>query len=57
MTRTQLTDVEWEFIEPSLPISDQALLEVLIAEAAKRGEVDLPPARIDSAAVRAHHER
>lgn len=106
MTRAQLTDKEWEFIEPYLPIGVYgpyperlrrrfegviwrfktggqwrempqefgawstvhnrfrqwrdvgvfgALLEGLIAEAAKRGGVDLSVASIDSTTVRAHH--
>jgi transposase len=107
VTRAQLTDVEWEFIEPYLPIGEygpyperlrqqfegvvwrfrtggqwrempqefgawstvsnrfrqwrdagvfEALLEGLIAEAAKRGEVDLSLVSIDSTTVRAHHD-
>jgi transposase len=107
MTRVQLTDEEWEFIEPYLPIGAygpyperlrqqfegviwrfktggqwrempqefgawptvhnrfrqwrdvgvfEALLEGLIAEAAKRGEVDLSLVSIDSTTARAHHD-
>ena len=107
MTRVQLSDVEWEFIEPYLPIGEygpyperlrlqfegviwrfrtggqwremprefgawstvhnrfrqwrdvgvfEALLEGLIAEAAKRGEVDLSLVSIDSTTARAHHD-
>ena len=107
MTRAQLTDKEWEFIEPYLPIGEygpyperlrqqfegvvwrfrsgarwrempqefgawstvhnrfrqwrdagvfEALLESLIAEAAKRGEVDLSLVSIDSTTTRAHHD-
>lgn len=103
----QLTDLEWEFIEPYLPIGEygpypgrlrqqfegviwrfktggqwrempaefgawstvhnrfrqwrdagvfEALLEGLIAEAAKRGEVDLSLVSIDSTTARAHHD-
>ncbi len=103
----QLTDAEWEFIEPYLPIGEygpyperlrqqfegviwrfktggqwrevpqefgasstvsnrfrqwrdagvfEALLEGLIAEAAKRGEVDLSLVSIDSTTARAHHD-
>lgn len=107
MTRVQLTDEEWKFIGPYLPIGEcgpyperlrqqfegviwrfktggqwrempqefgawstvsnrfrqwrdahvfEALLERLIAEAAKRGEVDLSLVSIDSTTVRAHHD-
>jgi transposase len=107
MARTPLTDVEWEFIEPYLPIGEygpyperlrqqfegvvwrfrtggqwrempqefgawstvhnrfrqwrdagvfEALLEGMIAEAAKRGEVDLSLVSIDSTTARAHHD-
>ncbi|MCZ0997846.1 IS5 family transposase [Streptomyces mirabilis] len=107
MTRVQLTDEEWEFIGPYLPIGEygpyperlrqqfegviwrfrtggqwrempqefgawstvhnrfrqwrdagvfEALLEGLIAEAAKRGEVDLSLVSIDSTTARAHHD-
>ena len=107
MTRMQLTDEEWGFIEPFLPIGRfgpyperlrqqfegviwrfrtggqwremperfgawptvhnrfrqwrdagvfEALLESLIAEAAKRGEVDLSLVSVDSTTVRAHHD-
>jgi transposase len=107
VTRVQLTDEEWEFIEPYLPIGEygpypkrlrqqfegvvwrfktggqwrempqefgawptvhnrfrqwrdagvfEALLEGLIAEAAKRGEVDLSLVSIDSTTARAHHD-
>jgi transposase len=103
----QLTDEEWEFIEPCLPIGGfgpyperlrqqfegvvwrfrtggqwrempkefgawstvhnrfrqwrdadgfEALLEGLIAEAAKRGEVDLSLVSADSTTTRAHHD-
>jgi transposase len=103
----QLTDEEWEFIEPYLPIGEygpyptrlrqqfegviwrfktggqwrempqefgawstvhnrfrqwrdagvfEALLEGLIAAAAKRGEVDLSLVSIDSTTARAHHD-
>ena len=103
----QLTDEEWEFIEPYLPIGEygpyptrlrqqfegviwrfktggqwrempkefgawstvhnrfrqwrdagvfEALLEDLITEAAKRGEVDLSLVSIDSTTARAHHD-
>lgn len=38
------------------PVSSQALLEGLIAEAAKRGEVDLSLVSIDSTTARAHHD-
>ncbi|WP_405594337.1 IS5 family transposase [Streptomyces sp. NBC_01092] len=107
MTRVQLTDPDWEFIEPYLPIGEygphperlrqqfegviwrfktgrqwremptefgawstvhnrfrqwrdagvfEALLEGLITEAAKRGEVDLSLVSIDSTTARAHHD-
>ncbi|SBT40950.1 Putative transposase of IS4/5 family (DUF4096) [Micromonospora narathiwatensis] len=107
MTRVQLSDSEWEFIEPYLPIGRfgpyperlrqqfegviwrfrtggqwremprefgawstvhnrfrqwrdtgvfEALLEGLIAEAAKRGEVDLSLVSVDSTTARAHHD-
>ena len=107
MTRVQLTDEEWGFIEPYLPIGRfgpyperlrqqfegviwrfktggqwrempqefgawptvhnrfrqwrdagvfEALLEGLIAEAAKRGEIDLSLVSIDSTTARAHHD-
>jgi transposase len=107
MTRVQLADVEWEFVEPYLPIGRfgpyperlrqqfegviwrfrtggqwrempkefgawptvhnrfrqwrdagvfEALLEGLIAEAAKRGEVDLSLVGVDSTTARAHHD-
>ncbi|MET8638344.1 IS5 family transposase [Streptomyces sp. NPDC004680] len=107
MTRVQLKDVEWEFIEPYLPIGGygpyperlrqqfegviwrfktggqwrempqefgawptvhnrfrhwrdagvfEALPEGLIAEAAKRGAVDLSLVSIDSTTARAHHD-
>jgi transposase len=107
MTRAQLTDAEWEFIEPYLPIGEygpypvrlreqfegvvwrfatgaqwreipsefgawstvhnrfrqwrdagvfEALMEGLIAEAAKRGEVDLSLVSVDSTTARAHHD-
>ncbi|GAA4833204.1 hypothetical protein GCM10023235_77200 [Kitasatospora terrestris] len=107
MTRVQLTDAEWEFIEPYLPIGEygpyperlrrqfegviwrfrtggqwrevpsefgawstvhnrfrqwrdagvfEALLEGAIAEAVKRGEVDLSLVSVDSTTVRAHHD-
>jgi transposase len=107
VTRAQLTDEEWEFIEPYLPIGEygpyperlrqqfegviwrfktggqwremptefgswstvhnrfrqwrdagvfEALLEGLITEAAKRGEVDLSLVSIDSTTARAHHD-
>ncbi|MFJ9847026.1 transposase [Kitasatospora sp. NPDC101155] len=107
MTRVQLSDAEWEFIEPYLPIGEygpyperlrqqfegviwrfktgaqwremprefgawstvhnrfrqwrdasvfEALLEGAIAEAAKRGEVDLSLVSVDSTTVRAHHD-
>ncbi|RKN02792.1 IS5 family transposase, partial [Streptomyces radicis] len=107
MTRVQLTDDEWEFIGPYLPIGEygpyperlrqqfegviwrfktggqwrempqefgawstvhnrfrqwrdagvfEALLEGLIAEAAKRGEVDLSLVSVDSTTARAHHD-
>ncbi len=107
MTRVQLTDPEWEFIEPYLPIGEygpyperlrqqfegviwrfktggqwrempqefgawstvhnrfrqwrdagvfEALLEGLITEAARRGEVDLSLVSIDSTTARAHHD-
>lgn len=107
MTRVQLTDAEWEFIGPYLPIGGygpypdrlrqqfegviwrfrtggqwrempqefgawstvhnrfrqwrdagvfEALLEGLITEAAKRGEVDLSLVSIDSTTARAHHD-
>ncbi len=107
MTRVQLTDEEWEFIEPYLPIGGfgpyperlrqqfegviwrfktgaqwrempkefgawptvhnrfrqwrdagvfEALLEGLIAEAAKRGEVDVSLVSVDSTTARAHHD-
>lgn len=49
MTRVQLTVSEWGFIVP-------ALLEGMIAEAAKRGEVDLSLVGIDSTTARAHHD-
>ena len=103
----QLTDEEWEFIEPYLPIGEygpyperlrqqfegviwrfktggqwrempqefgawptvhnrfrqwrdagvfEALLEGLIAQAAKRGEIDLSLVSIDSTTARAHHD-
>jgi transposase len=107
VTREQLTDVEWEFVGPYLPIGAygpyperlrqqfegvvwkfrtgaqwremperfgawptvhnrfrqwrdagvfEALLEGLIAEAAKRGVVDLSLVSVDSTTVRAHHD-
>lgn|GEM_PF-3510168 len=107
MTRAQLTDEEWEFIEPYLPIGGfgpyperlrqqfegviwrfrtggqwremprefgawptvhnrfrqwrdagvfEALLEGMIAEAAKRGEVDSSLVSVDSTTTRAHHD-
>lgn len=107
MARTQLTDVEWEFIEPYLPIGEygpypvrlrqqfegvmwrfrtggqwrempaefgawstvhnrfrqwrdagvfESLLEGLIAEAAKRSEVDLLLVSVDSTTARAHQD-
>ncbi|MFD3416191.1 IS5 family transposase, partial [Streptomyces cyaneofuscatus] len=107
MTRVQLTDEEWEFIAPYLPIGEygpyptrlrqqfegviwrfragaqwrempaefgawstvhnrfrqwrdagvfEALLEGLIAEAAKRGRVDLSLVSVDSTTARAHHD-
>lgn len=107
MTRAQLTDSEWEFVEPYLPVGEygpyperlrqqfegviwrfstgsqwrempaefgawstvhnrfrqwrdagvfEALLQGLIAEAAKRGEVDLSLVSIDSTTARAHHD-
>ncbi len=107
MTRVQLSDSEWEFIEPYLPIGRfgpcpqrlrqqfegviwrfrtggqwremprefgawstvhnrfrqwrdtgvfEVLLEGLIAEAAKRGEVDLSLVSVDSTTARAHHD-
>lgn len=107
MTRAQLTDADWKFIGPYLPIGEygpyperlrqqfegviwrfktggqwrempqefgawstvsnrfrqwrdagvfEALLEGLIAEAAKRGEVDLSLVSIDSTTARAHHD-
>jgi transposase len=107
MTRAQLKDADWEFIEPYLPIGEygpypvrlrqqfegvlwrfrtggqwrempaefgswstvhnrfrqwrdagvfEALLEGLIAEAAKRGEVDLSLVSVDSTTARAHHD-
>jgi transposase len=103
----QLTDEDWEFIEPYLPLGEygpypgrlrqqfegviwrfrtggqwrempqgfgasptvhnrfrqwrdagvfEALLEGLIAEAAKRGEIDLSLVSIDSTTARAHHD-
>jgi len=107
VTREQLTDVQWEFIGPYLPIGAygpypgrlrqqfegviwkfrtgaqwremperfgawptvhnrfrqwrdagvfEALLEGLIADAAKRGDVDLSLVSVDSTTVRAHHD-
>jgi transposase len=107
VTRAQLTDDEWEFIKPYLPIGRfgpyperlrqqfegviwrfktggqwrempqefgawstvhnrfrqwrdtgvfEALLEGAIAEAAKRGEVDLSLVSVDSTTARAHHD-
>ncbi len=107
MTRVQLTDAEWEFIEPYLPVGAfgpypqrlraqfagvvwrfrtgapwrempgefgawptvhnrfrqwrdagvfAALLEGMIAEAAKRGAVDLSLVSVDSTTARAHHD-
>jgi transposase len=107
VTRVQLADPEWEFIEPYLPIGEygpyperlrqqfegviwrfktggqwrempaefgawstvhnrfrqwrdagvfEALLEGLITEAAKRGEVDLSLVSVDSTTARAHHD-
>jgi len=107
VTRVQLTDAEWEFIGPYLPIGEygpyperlrqqfegviwrfrtggqwrempqefgawstvhnrfrqwrdagifEALLEGLITEAAKRGEVDLSLVSVDSTIARAHHD-
>ncbi len=107
VTRAQLTDLEWEFIEPYLPTGEygpyperlrqqfegvirrfktggqrrempqefgawpavhnrfrqwrdarvfEALLESLIAKAAKRGEADLSLVSIDSTTARAHHD-
>lgn len=107
MTRRQLTDKQWELIEPYLPIGEYgpyperlrdqfegviwrfrtsaqwrempaefgpwptvygrfrvwrntgvftALLEGLIAEAARRGRTDLSLVSVDSTTVRAHHD-
>lgn len=107
VARVQLTDEEWEFIGPYLPIGEyrpyperlrlqfegviwrfrtgaqwremlrefgswptvsnrlrqwrdagvfQALLEGMITEAAKRGQVDLSLVSIDSTTARAHHD-
>jgi transposase len=107
VTRAQLTDEEWAFIEPYLPIGDfgpyparlreqfegvvwrfragaqwrempgrfgawqtvyqrfarwrdagvfEALLEGLIAEAARRGEVDMSLVSVDSTTARAHQD-
>lgn len=107
MTRVQLSDAEWQFIEPYLPVGEygpyperlrqqfegviwhfksgsqwpetprefgawstvhnrfrqwrdagvfEALLEGAIAEAAKRGEVDLSLVGVDSTTVRAHQD-
>ncbi|SHN31146.1 Transposase [Streptomyces yunnanensis] len=107
MTRRQLTDDQWEFIQPYLPIGEYgpypqrlrdqfegviwrfrssaqwrempgefgswptvygrfrvwrdtgvftALLEGLIAEAARRGKADLSLVSVDSTTVRAHHD-
>jgi transposase len=107
VAREQLTDVEWEFIRPYLPIGEygpyperlrqqfegviwrfrtgaqwrempkefgawstvhnrfrqwrdagvfEAVLEGLVAEAAKRGEVDLSLVSVDSTTARAHHD-
>lgn len=107
MTRAQLTDAEWAFIEPYLPIGGfgpyperlreqfegvvwrfragaqwremperfgawqtvyqrfarwrdagvfEALLEGLIAEAARRGEVDMSLVSVDSTTARAHQD-
>lgn len=107
MTRVQLSDAEWQFIEPYLPVGEygpyperlrqqfegviwhfksgsqwpetprefgawstvhnrfrqwrdagvfEALLEGAIAEAAKRGEVDLSLVSVDSTTVRARHD-
>lgn len=106
MTRRQLTDEQWEFIEPYLPIGEygpyperlreqfegviwrfrssaqwrempsefgpwptvygrfrvwraagvfSALLEGMIAEAARRGQTDLSLVSVDSTTARAHH--
>jgi transposase len=107
VTRAQLTDKEWTFVEPYLPIGEfgpyperlreqfegviwrfrtgsqwrevperfgawqtvynrftgwrnagvfQALLEGVIAEAARRGEIDLSLVSVDSTTARAHHD-
>lgn len=107
MTRAQLAEEEWQFIEPYLPIGGygpyperlrqqfegviwkfktggqwrempaefgawptvhnrfrqwrdagvfEALLEGLIAEAARRGEVDMSLVSVDSTTARAHHD-
>ncbi len=107
MTRAQLSDEGWEYVEPYLPIGEygpyptrlrqqfegviwkfrsgaqwrempvefgawstvhnrfrqwrdagvfEALLEGLIAEAAKRGEMDLSLVSVDSTTARAHHD-
>lgn len=107
MTRRQLTDEQWEFIEPYLPIGEygpyperlreqfegviwrfrssaqwrempsefgpwatvygrfrvwrdagvfSALLEGMIAEAARRGQTDLSLVSVDSTTARAHHD-
>jgi transposase len=100
VTRVQLTDGEWEFIEPYLPIGEYGpyperlrqqfagviwrfksggqwrempqefgawstvhnrfrqwrVLEGMIAEAARQGEVDLSLVSIDSTTARAHHD-
>lgn len=107
MTRTQLTDAEWEFIAPFLPVGEfgpypvnlraqlegviwkfrtgaqwremperfgawktiydrfrqwrdagvfTAVLQGVIAEAARRGEADLSLVSVDSTSVRAHHD-
>lgn len=107
MTRAQLTDDEWGFVEPYLPVGEcgsyperlrqqfegviwkfrsgaqwrempdrfgawstvhnrfrqwrdagvfEALLEGVIAEAARRGRVDMSLVSVDSTTVRAHHD-
>lgn len=107
MARTELTDAEWELIEPLLPIGSfgaypehlreqfegviwkfrsgsqwrempsefgvwqtvynrflqwgdarvfQALMDTMITEAARRGQVDLSLVGVDSTVARAHHD-
>ncbi|WP_338933022.1 hypothetical protein WEB32_34845 [Streptomyces netropsis] len=52
MTRGDLTDSEWELIEPHLPLGASGPMEQMIA---RRGQADLTLVSVDSTAARAHH--